>query len=51
VTHTAISDVDLHVVCARRAPGDVDGFERQVARMGAKGFDGHGVLSYVNEKR
>jgi hypothetical protein len=41
VAHAAEGDVDLHVVRARRAAGDVHGFEGQVAGVGAIGFDGH----------
>jgi hypothetical protein len=48
VAHAAESDGNLHVVCAGRAPGDVHGFERQVTRMGAEGFDGHGVSTFEN---
>jgi len=41
VAHAAVGDVDLHVVRARRAPGDLHRLEGQVARMGAIGFDSH----------
>src|SRR5690606_11695680 len=46
VAHAAEGNVDLHIMCTRRAPGNVHGFERLMARMGAVSFDGHGDNSY-----
>jgi len=42
VADAAEGDVDLHVVLARRAAGDVHRFERFVGGVGAVSFDSHG---------
>jgi len=44
MAHTAIGNGNLHVVRARCAPCDLQGLQWEVARVGAVGFDGHGVL-------
>lgn len=38
----AIENVDLHIVRARGAAGDLHGFEGLGAGVGAVGVDGHG---------
>jgi hypothetical protein len=42
MANATIGDIDLDVVRARRAPGDVHRFERFVGGISAKGFHSHG---------
>src|SRR5690606_29335228 len=44
VADAAVEDVDLHIMRARSAAGDLHGFERLGAGVGAVGLDRHGRL-------
>jgi hypothetical protein len=48
VAHAAEGDIDLDVVGARRAAGDVDGLEGFIGGLGAIGFYSHGIFLSVS---
>ncbi len=50
MAYAAVGNIDLYVVCSRRASRDVQGFEGLVARLSAVGFDCHDVLSSRQQK-